>query len=214
MRLSSLNNQFIFNLPESFIDKELEQKFQKILDMNLFPYDSVMSFINSTIKDIVFPSLSFETVQQTTRYGKKVNYKEAGNILDKFQSEIDINFISVESHLNYSMLMEMCVKFYLKPIQYIDSVNFQILDKSGNLIYTIVLREVLINSLSENRFAYYHTEFSEQTFSLTIKYNYIDIYYELDDGDKTIFDISDELNEPDPRDMRKLEKAYNDRMLK
>lgn len=214
MRISSQNNQFIFNLPQVFISRRLEEQFQILLDKNHIPYNDIMDYINATIKDIVFPSVSYETTEQKFYHGKKIVWREAGNVSDKFQGEIDITFRSVDSHLNYFIVLQILNEFYLNTKNYLDFLEIKVLDKDGDLIYTVVLKEVIYKSLSELRMAYYATEFNEQTFTLQFAYNFIDIVWELNqtsvsDG-SSIFHIP--LNEPDPRDTSKLEKVMDERL--
>jgi hypothetical protein len=213
MRLSSQNNQFIFNLPENFISQRLEDKFQIMMEKDFIPYLNVISFLNSTIKDIVFPSISYNVSEQVRLHGKKIIWREAGNVMDKFQSEIDITFRSVDSHLNYFIMLEILTDFYLEKDNYLDVINIKVLDKDGDLIYTILLKDVVYKSLSELRMAYYATDFNEQTFSVQFAYNYIDIVWELNeeylDKGLSIFDIP--ISEPDPYDSTKIEAAKKDR---
>lgn len=214
MRISSQNNQFIFNFPENFISRGLEEQYQQLMDKNLIPYNHVMDYINATIKDVVFPSVSYNTVEQKKFHGKNINWREAGNVMDKFQNEIDVSFRSVDSHTNYFMILEILNAFYLGKENYLDVLNIKVLDKDGDLIYTILLKEVIYKSLSELRMAYYATDFNEQTFTLQFNYNFIDIIWELDDiekqGGKSIFDIV--TNESDPMDSLEIEKAKEKRM--
>ena len=48
MRISSQNNQFIFNLPDNFISPRLDTQFKRLMDKNLVQYLSVIDYINST----------------------------------------------------------------------------------------------------------------------------------------------------------------------
>lgn len=209
MRISSQNNQFIFCFPQDFVSRRLEKQFQILMDKNHIPYNDVIDYINATIKDIVFPSVSYETAEQRIRHGKKINWREAGNVMDKFQGEIDVTFRSVDSHLNYFMVLQILNDFYLNKDNYFDVVNIKILDKDGDLIYTVLLKEVIYKSLGELRMAYYASEFNEQTFTVQFHYNFIDIIWELKELSETegrsIFDIP--LNEPDPWDTTQLLKA-------
>lgn len=214
MRLSSQNNQFIFNLPENFVSRKLEDKFQVLMDKNFIPYNSVGDYINATIKDIVFPSLSFGSVEQELYHGKKINFREAGNVMDKYQSELDVTFRSVDSHLSYFIIMNVLTDFYMGKDNYLDHLSISVLDKDGDLIYTIVLKDVIYKSLSELRMAYYATDFNEQTFVIQFSYNFIDIVWELDDDDltqgKSNFDL--DLDEGDPRDINGLVKEMEERL--
>jgi len=207
MRINSQNNQFVFNLPQAYITKDIEEKFQIFMDKNFVQYNDVMDYLNSTIKDLVFPSISYDKVQQTKYHGKKINWRESGNVSDKFQGEIDITYRSVDSHLNYFILLEISNRFYLQDNpNYLPTLNIKILDKEGDVVYIILLKDVIISSLSELRLSYYSTDFSESTFSLQISYNYIEILWTIDRDElqeESIFDLE---TTNDPRDMTGLEK--------
>lgn len=189
MRISSQNNTFVFNLPTDFIDKRLNDQFQKLLEKNFIPYDSVIDYMNSSIKEIVFPSLSFETTEQVLKRGKKIGWKTSTSIFDAFSNELDITFRSVDSNLNYFILLEILVEYYLNnDKKYIPMLWIDVIDKDGVKIYTIKIEEVLLKSISELRLGYQQYDISEKTFSITFRYNFIDIVWELDNS-KSIFDI-------------------------
>jgi len=194
MRQSAQNNQFLFDLPSDFIEPRLEDKFKKAFDKNFIPYDSVMSYINSTIKEIIIPSVQFESSEQIIKRGKSILWKDAKSVFDTFTRELDITFRAVDSWMNYFMLVEILTEFLLNnDKQYIPYFLVHILDKDGDTIYTIVYKEVLLKSISENRLSYNVMDFSEKTFTVTFTYNFIDIRYMIDDvspiDDKSIFDI-------------------------
>lgn len=212
MRINSQNNQFVFNLPQSVITKEIDEKFQILLDKNFIPYHDVIDYINSTIKDVVFPSLSFDVVEQRRYHGKKTTWREAGNIADKFAGQLDITFRSVDSHLNYFIIMEICTKFYLNDDpNYIDFLSIDIIDKDGDLIYTILFKQVLFSSLSENRLSYSATEFVEHTFTLQFTYNYIDIIWKVDRDELVESSVFDTEIIHDPLAVERLEAEMVDR---
>ena len=77
--------------------------------------------------------------------------------------------------------------------QYIPYFHLHILDKDGDVIFTINYKEVLLKSISEQRLSYNVTDFSEKTFTITFTYNFIDIIYKLDDEtptkDQSVFDV-------------------------
>ncbi|MFW5847967.1 MAG: hypothetical protein ACOCVF_03540 [bacterium] len=214
MRINSQNNQFLFNLPQGFISNDIEEKFEVFMDKNFVQYNGVMDYLNSTIKDLIFPSISYERVKQTKFHGKNIAWRESGNVIDKFQNELDITFRSVDSHLNYFILLEICNRFYLQnDPNYMPELNIKILDKDGDVVYTILLKDLIISSLSELRLAYYATDFSEQTFSLQIAYNYMDILWSIDRDElteKSIFDLNEESN---PRDVSGLEEVMRERKM-
>ena len=194
MRLYAQNNQFIFQFPIDFVPTDLYTKFQKVLDNNNMPYDNVLDYINATIKEVVFPNISMDAAQQTFWKGKKIEWKETGNVFDKFQNELDITFRSVDSHMNYFMLMEILMNFYLNNRErYIPYFALQIIDKHGDLIYTTLFKDIILKTLSELRMSYQSQDVSEKTFSITFRYNWLDIIWEIKDEHKdeseSIFDI-------------------------
>ena len=92
------------------------------------------------------------------------------------------------------MLLNILMEFYLNNQKHhIPLFLLQILDKDGALIYTILFRDIILKSISEIRLSYSNVEINEQTFNITFMYNWIDIFWELDDKDNTtatsIFDI-------------------------
>lgn len=194
MRLSSQNNQFIFNFPIDFIEDYLYEEFERMMVKNFVPYDTALDYINSTIKEIYFPGMNFESAQQTFKRGKKIIWQEAGNIVDKFSNSIDITFRSVDSWINYFMIQQILVEFYLNTHKhYIPQLSIQILDKDGSVLYTILFGDILLKSIGEVRLGYQQSEINEETFQLSFDFNWIYIFWELDDDDfgtsTSIYDI-------------------------
>lgn len=189
MRQSAQNNQFIFSLPYYLIEEKIDNQFKKLMEKNYIPYDSVMDYINSTIKEIVVPSMSFNILDQHIKFGKKIGHKESGNVFDKFTNEIDITFRAVDSYLNFFIMQQIMLEFYLNtekrtiPFVYID-----ILDKNADCVYTVVFEELFFKGISEIRLGYQQQDISERTFSVTFRYNWLDIKWKVD-ADQTIFDI-------------------------
>ena len=72
MRINSQNNQFIFNLPQGMITKDIEDKFQILLDKNFIPYDNVMDYVNSTIKMV------FSNFDKERKFHSKKNLERSG----------------------------------------------------------------------------------------------------------------------------------------
>jgi len=204
MRISSQNSQFIFLLPVDFISPRLYQKFQKFLDTNHVQYDNVLDYLNSSLKEIVFPSISYENVEQRAKYGKKMAWRPSINVLDTFQQELDITFRSIDSHTNYFMMIEILQEFYQTAERsFIPYLSLHILDKNGDLIYTIIFKNNLLKTLSELRLTYQNQDFSEKQFTLTFRFNWLDILYEIRDNimeePQNIFDLP--LREVRPPDV-------------
>ena len=182
MRPSSQNNQFLFNFPSDFLAPEIKDRFKKYMEKNWIPYIDPMAYLNSTIKEIVFPSISYEDSTQTHKRGKKVSYKSAVNIYDTYTNTLDITLRSVDSHSNYFMMQQIFAEYYNNTRKYyLPWIQVYLLDKDGDYLYSVVFRSPLLKSLSEVRLMYQSMDVSEQTFTMTFNYNYADVYWELSD---------------------------------
>jgi len=183
MRINSQSNQFLFKFPTDFIATEVNDRIKKYLDKNWIPYEDPMSYLNSTIKEIVFPSLSYEGSDQVHKFGKKVEYKPAGNIYDTFANSLDITLRSVDSHSNYFMMQQIFNEYYNNTKKnYIPWLSLYILDKDGDFLYSVVFRSTLLKSLSEVRMMYQSFDVTEQTFAITFNFNYMDVYWDVTDN--------------------------------
>jgi len=182
MRISSQNNQFLFNFPTDFMSKEVSDRLVRYMQKNWIPYTDPMAYINSTIKEIVFPGISYEGSEQTHKFGKKIEYKPATNIYDTYTNTLDVTLRSVDSHTNYFMLHQIFDGYYNNTREYyLPWMSLFILDKDGDFLYSVNFRSSLLKSLSEVRLLYQSMDVSESTFTITFKYNFMDIYWELSD---------------------------------
>jgi len=187
MRLGSQNNQFRFNFPTDFVSEEVNSKLQRFMDKNFIPYDKPIDYLNSTIKEIVFPSIQIDGSIQTHKYSKEIEYKPTQNIHDLNAQELDITFRSIDSHANYFMLRQILTEYYNNTRKYyMPWLTLDILDKDGDVVYVVKFRSVLWKSQSEIRLAYNVQDISEQTFALTYKFLYLDIDWMLSETQEII----------------------------
>jgi len=191
MRLNSTNNKFIFNFPVDFIAPHIYENLSTLMEKNFIPYETVLEYLNSTIKEVVFPSVSFDNVEQTIKRGKVVAYKPATNVMDAFSNEIDLTMGSVDSGMNYFIMIQVLIEFFLnnsKPT--VSDFSIDILDIHGDKIYTVLFKDVLLKNIGENRMGYQMFDMSEKTFTITFRYNFIDILYTFDkEQEKSILDV-------------------------
>lgn len=179
MLISSQSNQMIFQFPVDFIEDYLYDRFQDILDKNHYPYENVLDFLNSTIKEINFPGMTYDNAVQTKWKSKKVEWKNTANVFDTFNRDLEVVFRSVESHINYFMMVQIMTEFYLNNDKhYMPYFTVGILDKTGDLMMTLVLKNILLKGLSEIRMAYQAQDVQEKTFTLSFKYVWLDIFWE------------------------------------
>lgn len=181
MRLTSQGSQFVFSLPSDFLPPEIIQTYKPILEKNWVQYDNVIDYLSSTIKGIDFPGIRFDTPSQTLIRGKQRMYKPATNIQDIVNHEINITFASVDSHLNYFLMYDIIGKHYLDTDNlFVNPFSMTALDIHRDGIYKINFFEIIVKSLSDNRFDYSQQKVSSPEFTMTFHFNFYDMEFLLD----------------------------------
>jgi hypothetical protein len=182
MRLSSQSSQFIFNLPKSFLPNEVIESYQPILEKNWVQYENVIDYLNSTIKSVNFPGISFDMPSQIRMRGKERNFKPSKNIQDIITTrELQVTFRSVDSDLNYWLMFDIINKHYLDTEnQFLDPFTITCVDIHRDAIYVIKFFEIIARSLSDNNFNYSQQKVNPKDFTLTFNFNFYDIEFLLD----------------------------------
>lgn len=181
MRLNSQSNQFIFNLPTDFVPKEISITYEPILEKNWSQYDNIVDYLNSTIKSVSFPGISIDTPEQHLMRGKTRNYYPAKNVNDIFTThELPITFASVDSDLNYWIMVDILMKHYLNVYDlYINPLVMDVIDIHRDVIYSIKFFEIIGVSISDITFDYSQQKVNQKEFTVTFKFNFIDIEFNL-----------------------------------
>ena len=181
MRLSSQSSQFIFNLPSTFLPTEVLDTYTPILEKNWVQYENVIDYINSTIKSVNFPGISFDMPMQIRMRGKERNFKPSNNIQDITTTrELEVTFRSVDSDLNYWLLFDIISKHYLDVENaFLDPFTITCVDIHRDAIYVIKFYEIILKSLSDNDFNYSQQKVSAKEFTMTFNFNFYDIEFLL-----------------------------------
>lgn len=181
MRLSSQSSQFIFNLPSTFLPTEILDTYTPILEKNWVQYENVIDYINSTIKSVNFPGISFDMPKQIVMRGKERSFKPARNIQDITTThELQVTFRSVDSDLNYWLLFDIISKHYLDvENSFLDPFTITCVDIHRDAIYVIRFYEIILKSLSDNDFNYSQQKVSAKEFTMTFNFNFYDIEFLL-----------------------------------
>ncbi len=180
MRLDSQSSQFVFNMNSSILTPEVLQTYTPFLEKNWIQYDNVIDYINSTIKSVSFPGISFDMPKQNLMRGKTRNFKPAINIQDITTTrQLTITFRSVDSDFNYWLLFDMISKNYLNTdSNFIDSpFTITCLDIHRDAIYVIRFYELIFNSLGDNTFNYSSQKIQPKDFTLTVNFNFYDVEF-------------------------------------
>jgi hypothetical protein len=180
MRISSQGSQFVFNLPSDFLPSEIIATYQPILEKNWIQYENVIDYLNSTIKSVSFPGITFETPTQTIMRGKQISYKPSKNVQDIVGHDITIKFASVDSDLNYWLMFDIVTKHYLDVENlFLNPITITALDIHRDGIYVIKFFQIILKSLSSNNFDYAQQKVSAKEFDLTFSFNFYDIEFLL-----------------------------------
>jgi hypothetical protein len=182
MRLSSQGSQFIFNLPSDFIKQEVINTYTPILEKNWVQYENVIDYINSTIKSVNFPGISFDMPKQINMRGKERQFKPAKNIQDITTThELTVTFRSVDSDLNYWLVFDILSKHYLDVENaWVNPFTITCVDIHRDAIYVIRFYEIILKGLSENTFNYSQQKVNAKEFSMNFHFNFYDIEFLLD----------------------------------
>jgi hypothetical protein len=182
MQPNSNNSQFVFCLPTDFVPDVLEYKYRKHLQNYHLPFETVVDYLNSSIKEFDMPSLTFQTVEQTTRYGKKIGYRGGGSPYDVYNNKLNITFRSINNHANYFIMRDCLMYHYINSSNiFVSPFLVYVLDfyYNENFIYTF--KELIPTGLTDFKLAYHDQDNDEKIFSVTAIYNYLEIEYLLHD---------------------------------
>lgn len=182
MRLSSQSSQFIFNLPQDFLKPETIDTYQPILEKNWIQYENVIDYLNSTIKSVNFPGISFDMPKQIMMRGKERQFKPAKNVQDITTThELTITFRSVDADLNYWLMFDVLTKHYLDvENSFLNPFSITCVDIHRDALYVIRFYEIILKSLSENTFNYSQQKIASKDFTMTFHFNFYDIEFILD----------------------------------
>ena len=182
MRLSSQGSQFIFNLPSDFIKQEVINTYTPILEKNWVQYENVIDYINSTIKSVNFPGISFDMPKQINMRGKERQFKPAKNVQDITSThDLTVTFRSVDSDLNYWLVFDILTKHYLDVENaFVNPFTITCVDIHRDAIYVIRFYEIILKGLSENTFNYSQQKVNAKEFTMNFHFNFYDIEFLLD----------------------------------
>jgi len=181
MRLSSQASQFIFNLPSDFLPNETIETYMPVLEKNWIQYENVIDYLNSTIKSVNFPGISFDMPKQMLMRGKERQFKPAKNIQDITTThDLTVTFRSVDSDLNYWLMFDIISKHYLDVENaFVNPFTITCVDIHRDAIYVIRFYEIILKGLSDNTFNYSQQKVTSKDFTLNFHFNFYDIEFLL-----------------------------------
>jgi hypothetical protein len=181
LRINSQSSQFIFNLPSDFLPTEILRTYNPILEKNWIQYESVIDYINSTIKSVNFPGISFDMPKQITMRGKERQFKPSKNVQDVTTThDLTITLRSVDSDLNYWLMFDIISKHYLDTENsFLSPFTITCVDIHRDAIYVIRFYEIILKGMGENTFNYSQQKVQSKDFTLNFHFNFYDIEFLL-----------------------------------
>jgi hypothetical protein len=152
-----------------------------ILEKNWVQYDNIIDYLNSTIKSVNFPGISFDLPQQIRMRGKVRNFKSSKNPQDIITTrDLTVTFRSVDSDLNYWLMFDIINKHYLDvDNQFLDPFTITCVDIHRDAIYVIKFYEIILKGLGDITFNYSSQKVNTKEFTLNFNFNFYDIEFLL-----------------------------------
>ena len=201
LSLSPRYDLFRFELPKTFLPKEVNDKYQNILNRNSGVLTTPIDYLNESIQGINIPGMKELTTEQDQHSHNSISglgrinveprreatYKDTGNPLDKIEKEITVTFRFNQGFYNYFMLYETIFWKFCKPTDYPneDVLFIELLDETGRINARIKFFDCVIDGIDGFEFTYSKMERDSGTFNLTFKYNNIDFVF-IDENGKEI----------------------------
>ena len=168
LSLSPRYDLFRFHIPQTFIPKEIEEKYTAMLNKDAYTMTTAVDYLNESIQGITMPGITDLTTQQQQHgsngiqpedYGGRrrinvetsheINYLTTGNPLEKIDKEFKVTFRNNQGLLNYFMLYETAFYYACKefewecePVMYIELMN-----EDGTVISRLKFIDVFMNGM-------------------------------------------------------------------
>lgn len=179
--LNARANSFYFVFPKGFFPDKVHTKYINYLKKQPNPYDTLTSYMNSTIQSISFPSIVMDSAEQVRNLGKRINYQSATPVQDLFSREFEVSFRIAEGYINYFIMLETILDYLdLKNSRvFIQNLPLRILNNNGEIISSIIYKEITLTSMTSIDLNYTQNSPSVYTFSVGFKCNYMDLELEI-----------------------------------
>jgi hypothetical protein len=194
-----------FHLPKTFIPKEIEEKYTKLLSKDSYTLKSSIDYLNESIQSVTMPGISGLTIVQqqhgsnsiipgtgintsiNTEPMHEITYLSSGNPLEKMDKEFKVSFRLNQGLYNYFMLYETafyyaCRKERWQP-EYV--MYIEILNEDGSVISKVKFIDVYMDGIDGLEFNYNKIEREFFTFDVVFKFNNIDFEHFLNETTTT-----------------------------
>ncbi len=186
MLLNPLSQNFVIWFPANFFYNEVVKLWTPVFRRMFLPYLTIEDMFNAQISNLSFPSVNSNSVSQQSQ-----NYqitKRSGRQLDQdMGKDLTLTIKLTENYMTYFIArqqMDLFLKYGEHRDLYFPPINVTILDEGGfeNITYTYY--QLTPVTLSDFELSYASKPGSFNTFTWGFKYNYFDIYYRDESGNR------------------------------
>jgi|TARA_R100000501_G_scaffold5049_1_gene11113 hypothetical protein len=185
MLLSARNNQFIYNLPRTFIPEHLVKKYKPYL--NKMPGNMItepIDFLNYGIQSLNLPGPTFDPVEQIDYPGHHRKWRSSLPLsTTRDPKEMTLTMQAFDGYVNYWMAVEIFDYYYTRDgkTAYVpEGVGVQIMDSEGIVYVSAKMNRMLFQSVSALDLNFSSNTVEFQTFDMTFVYNDLEIVVNLD----------------------------------
>jgi hypothetical protein len=200
LSLSPRLDLFVFKFPKDFLPKEIEEKYNKILNREKSVIRTSIDYLNESIQGVSFPGITDLLIEQTQYSpehpenknkqeglsGKRISIEPSRNnvsyspknILSQIGGEFTVTLRKNQGLYNYFMMYETifykALKEYANVTKQDDFFEIDILDSTGRVIGRVKLFQPRIDGIDGLEFSYNKLERQVETFDLKFRFNNID----------------------------------------
>jgi len=184
MIINSRSTNFWFVWGKTFFPEAVVTKYLPYIKRHYIPYDTLESYMSSSIQSLTFPTLSMNPVSQVRPHGKVQEYKSSQDPRDMINREITLTMKSFEGYINYWIFMETMMNYLSfsdpMPGQYFDDFQLRSLDQEGRVVNSCKFQKLYFKSLTEISLSYSDNNPDFRTFSATFGFYQMDIFIDND----------------------------------
>lgn len=186
MIINSRSANFIFTFPKNFYSKSVLDKWEPYVKRLPLPYDTVESYMSSTIQSVTFPGINMEPVTQTRTLGKKQEFRNSVPIADLWNREITVDFATKDAYANWWIFLENILDNHLNfsaapSANYLeDPLAMRFISQEGYVVQTIMFKGVYFKSIGDLAMSYSDNSPEYRNFSVTLGFYKLDLVVEQD----------------------------------
>lgn len=192
MLLNRLSQQFCIYFDINTFYPGVEKVWLPLLKKMSLPYMSIEDFMNSQIQTFNFSG--FTSTNPTQQIGLYQVSKRPGKQMDQLMDKtFSITFKLTESYITY-FIMRQQYDMFLKLIEvqdlYFAPITISLIDDAGFETISYTYHQITPTSLTDLDLSYAASIGTYNSFSMNFTYNYFDIWYRTEEGNRILIDTS------------------------